>query len=215
MHCLPHLTAAVKRAPPRWYVRGHTPRPSKPFVPSNKRRSLKLATFIKMGHKPIVVTIDEMAEQQQQDAGTSSSAHTSKSAWNAEVFCRIVEQKLLSHRSNRAGRRQGPVKLVLDRDSVHLNNRFQAFAKKREMKVLFLPAKAPDLDPLDYGIFGTVKQAFEKRCFSGRQRGQLSWEQQCQILIDLLEAVNPDSTIAALPSRIQKCIAARGGHFER
>ena len=215
MHPLSLLTAAMHRAPPRWYVRGCTPRPCKPFVPSNKRRSLKVAVFIKMGENPIVVRIDEMAREQQQATGSSSSAKTGKSPWNAEVFCRIVELKLLSHRSNRAGRRQGPVKLVLDRDSVHLNKRFKAFGKEHGMKVLFLPTKAPDLDPLDYGIFGTVKTAFEKRCFSGRQSGQLSWEQQCQILIEMLEAVNPDSTIAALPDRIQRCIAAGGGHFER
>lgn len=215
MHSLPLLTAALHRAPPRWYVRGYTPRPSKPFVPSHQRRSMKVAVFIQIGQKPIVVRIDEMAEQQQQDAGGSSSAHTGKSPWNAKVFCRIVEQKLLGDRSNRAGRRQGPVKLVLDRDSVHLNQRFKAFSKQHGMKVLFLPAKAPDLDPLDYGIFGTVKTAFEKRCFSGRQSGQLSWEEQCQILIEMLEAVNPDFTIAALPGRIQQCIAAGGGHFER
>lgn len=176
---------------------------------------MKLAVFVKIGQKPIVARIDEMAEEQQQDAGGSSSADTGRPHWNAKVFCRIVEQNLLSHRSVRAGRQAGPVKLVLDRDSAHKNGRFEKFAKERGMQVLFLPAKAADLDPLDYGIFGTVKQAFEKRCFTGRQSGQMSWEQQCQTLIDMLEAVNPDTTIAALPSRIQKCIAARGGHFER
>ncbi len=175
---------------------------------------MRLAVFIKFGQRPIVVKAHE-ASQQQQAAGSGSSAASSKAVWNSKEFCRIVQEGLLGHRSNRAGRRHLPIKLLLDRDPAHLNSVFKDFAHKNAAKVLFLPAKAPDLDPLDYGVFGEAKQAWDKLCFNARQREQLSWEQQCQLLIQMLEQVDPSPHIAALPSRISRCIAAGGGHFER
>lgn len=204
----------MHHAPPRWYIPGVTPRPSKPFVPSRQRSSMRLVVFIKKGHRPIVVSTQDMAAGRE-TAASGSIAGDSDSTWNSQLFCRIVKNKLLGDPSNRAGRLSMPVKLALDRDPVHLNNLFKNFASVMRMKVLFLPSKGPDLDPLDYGIFGSVKQAWDKRCFRERYTGQMSWQQACQQLIQMLQAVNPDPHIAALPSRIAKCIEAEGGHFEQ
>lgn len=203
----------MHHAPPRWYIPGVTPRPTRPFAQSGQRHRMRLVVFVKMGQQPIVVRTDNMAASGQA-AGSSSNAAEEPPPWNAELFCSIVEEHLLGHPTNRLGRRQGPVKLVLDRDPAHKNKLFQSFASQHGMKICFLPAKAPDLDPLDYGIFGLVKQSWEKYCFKGNQRGRLSWKQQCQLLVEMLEAVGPTPAIAALPSRIDKCIAAGGSHFE-
>lgn len=175
---------------------------------------MRLVVFIKIGHPPIVVRLDQLATGGQA-SGSSSRAASGQVPWNSETFCTIVEEKLLGHRSNRRGRLVGPVKLVLDRDPAHKSQRFEKFAKQKGMKVCFLPPKAPDLDPLDYGIFGEVKKAWDQLCFSGRQTHQLSWDQQCRLLVRMLESVDPTPHISGLPGRIERCIQAGGSHFER
>jgi hypothetical protein len=211
---MPPCAAVLHRAPPRWYVPGVTPRPAKPFVPSSQRKSLRLAVFVKIAHRPIVVRLDEAAVGGQAASSSGSSGSTA-GRWDSAIFCRIVEEKLLGDPANRRGRLHGPVKLLLDRDPAHLNQRFKRFALQHGMKVCFLPAKAPDLDPLDYGVFGTVKRAWEQRCFGGPGSNHLSWDERCSLLVEMLLAINPDSHIAALPSRIARCIEAGGAHFKR
>lgn len=183
-------------------------------MPSHERDSMKLVVFVKMHHPPIVVRLDQLAAGGQA-GGSSSSAGSGQVPWNSQSFRTIVEEKLLGRRTNRRGRQAGPVKLLLDRDPVHINQCFKQFAREKGMKVCFLPPKAPDLDPLDYGIFGEVKKAWDQLCFSGRQSRQLDWDKQCKLLVSMLESVDPTPHIAALPSRIERCIQAGGSHFER
>jgi hypothetical protein len=59
-------------------------------------------------------------------------------------------------------------------------------------------------------VGGVVKQ-FDKHVLQRR----LDWHDQCQLLLQLLEAVNPDAAIKSLPGRIKKCIEANGHHFEK
>lgn len=44
---------------------------------------------------------------------------------------------------------------------------------------------------------------------------RLGWEQQCTLLIQLLQQADVSAAIKALPSRIQRCIAAKGSRFEK
>jgi hypothetical protein len=78
------------------------------------------------------------------------------------------------------------------------------------MQLIELPARSPDLDPLDYGVFGAVKREWQRRV----SKAQLSWSDQCSLLIELLEQADASAAIKALHNRIQKCKSAAGFHFE-
>lgn len=175
---------------------------------------MTLCVFIKIGSPTIVVRTDELAAGEQAASSSSNTASTG-GRWNAALFTRIVEERLLGHPCNRAGRRNGPIRLLMDRDPSHSAKLFQACAKRNTMRIMFLPPKSPDLDPLDYGVFGRVKQLWEQSCFTGRASQRPSWDRACQLLIQMMEAIDPTPHITALPGRIKRCIAAEGGHCER
>ena len=118
-----------------------------------------------------------------------------------------------SHKMGLGRRRspRNPVKLVHDRDSVHTSKDTKSFGLRHNIVFIELPARSPDLDPLDYGVFGAVKREWQRKVSKER----MSWERQCSLLIELLEGVDASVAIKAMPSRMQKCIAAEGAHFEQ
>ena len=207
------LFAGVKHAPARWYIKGLTKTRRQRFVPSGKRHSIKLAVFIRMGHSPIVVVASQHSSSQDNKADSSSRAATKNAniAWSGARYRTVVQEALLGGGGDSAPtQRSAKVKLVHDRDSCHTSGIFRTFAQANGIELVVLPAKAPDLDPLDYGVFGPVKRAWEKTVW----QEQLGWTAQCQLLIQLLKEYDCDAAIASLPGRIHKCIEAQGWHFE-
>ena len=131
----------------------------------------------------------------------------------AKKYIKIVQASVLQglRKRKQPGSSDVPrASLLHDRDPAHQSKEFAAFAERSGIRVAVLPPRSPDLDPLDYGVFGTVKNQLEKEV---EQKG-LDWSQRCSRLVELLEGFNPDAAIIALPGRIERCIAARGGHFE-
>ena len=174
-----------------------------------------MAVFVRLGLKPIVVVVHKgsgQAQEAEAGAGTSSNkkgagAYTMSGA----DYIKIVEEKLMGHPNNRAAVVGGRLKLVHDRHTAHTSKAFKTFASRDRLGVVLLPAKASDLDPLDYGVFGGVVKQFDKQVLQRR----LDWQDHCQLLLQLLEAVNPDAAIKSLPGGIKKCIEANGHHFEK
>jgi len=73
-----------------------------------------------------------------------------------------------------------------------------------------LPPRSCDLDPLDYGVFGTAKRATRKQFYEHR-----NWDDESNFFVTKLQTMNTDKIINQFPERVNKCIAAKGGHFER
>ena len=215
-HILPsisHLFAGKTTAPARWYIKGMTGQRPQRFVPGGKRHSMKLAVFIQLGRKPIVVVASQHSPGQNKQAAGRSSTVTSNTniAWSGERYCEVVQQALLGGGGASGGERhKTPLKLVHDRDSCHTSQAFRTFARNNKIDLVELPAKSPDLDPLDYGVFGSVKRAWEKEVWANK----LGWTAQWQLLVKLLKEKNTDASIASFPSRIQNCKEAEGWHFE-
>lgn len=171
---------------------------------------MKVAAFVKYGHKPIVAVLHG-GPTGGQAAAVEGDSSSSDSNWSGPRYVDVVDKYLLQHPSNRRLAGQlGGIKLVHDRDSAHTSKCFQKWAASKGIDVLTLPAKGADLDPLDYAVFGNVKKEWKRQVWEQR----LSWEQQCWLLIAKLQECDPSSAIAALPSRMQRCIAAHGWHFE-
>jgi hypothetical protein len=171
---------------------------------------MKVAAFVKYGQKPIVAVLHG-GPTGGQAAAVEGAGSSSDSKWSGPRYVDVVDKYLLQHPSNRRLAGQlGGIKLVHDRDSAHTSKLFQKWATSKGIEVLTLPAKGADLDPLDYAVFGSVKKEWKRQVWQQR----LNWEQQCWLLIAKLQEYDPSSAIAALPSRIQRCIAAHGWHFE-
>lgn len=172
--------------------------------------SAKLLVFVKMGRPPIVVDL------RYSGLGTADSpiivgSGSGDYGWNGERYRDAVAYHLLGERPGHPARRiPGGLSLVHDRDPAHTSIVFKTYANDNGINVVTLPPKAADLDPLDYGVFGLVKRQWEREVMVGR----LGWEGQVQLAIRLLQAFDPSATIAALPHRMQQCIAANGWHFE-
>jgi len=179
-------------------------------VPRVASQTIKLLVFIKSGRLPIVVDL------RYSGLGTAASpvvqgSGSGEMGWNSGRYIAAVRYHLLGERVDLPPRRvPSGLRLVHDRDPAHTSSAFTDFASQLGITVVTLPAKAADLDPLDYGVFGTVKRAWERQ----GEEGQLDWDAQCQLAIRMLEAFDPAACIAALPHRMQQCIAAQGWHFE-
>ena len=202
--------AGNKYAPARWRIQGSTPRPAQRFVPSQQSRSIKLCVFVRIGHPTIVVDL-RYSGFATADSPVMVGTGSGEYGWSGQRYADIVAYYLLGERVDRAARRlPGGLTLVHDRDPAHTSTAFKAYASSKGITVVTLPAKAPDLDPLDYGVFGNVKREWERQVWQQR----LNWDQQCQLAIRLLQRFDASATIAALPYRMQHCIAAHGWHFE-
>lgn len=178
-----------------------------------------LAVCVQLGQPNLVVRLPapeekyERAKKKQGSVWYNPKPATS-SPLSSSSYCRLVLIPLA-----KAGGKMGhgkrcsprhPVKLVHDRDSVHTSGETAKFAGAHGIELVQLPARAADLDPLDYGVFGAVKREWRRRV----HMEQLAWEAQCSLLIQLLENADVTAAIEAFPSRIQKCLEAEGGHFE-
>ena len=174
---------------------------------------------IRLGHPNLVVELPTPAQ-------VEARAHTKKgapflkpdnppsSALTSRSYTKRVLHELLGAGNTGGHLRRSPrnpVTLVHDRSPVHTAVETLKYASEHNIVLITLPARAADLDPLDYGVFGAVKKEWRRRMAKER----LGWEQQCTLLIQLLQQADVSAAIKALPSRIQRCIAAKGSHLEK
>lgn len=97
-----------------------------------------------------------------------------------------------------------------DRHPAHTNRDLESFVSSNLFTAELLPATAPDLSHLYYGMFPFHKGTWRRQA----QQGRLSWPIQCSLLTELLCNAKVDAFIAALPSRVQNRIASGGNHFD-
>ena len=179
-----------------------------------------VAVAVQLGHGNLVVRLPTPEEKEIRAKKKKGSVWLAKdnaaaSPLTSGNYVRYVLTPLAKADNKMgAGKRRSPrrpVMLVHDKDSVHTSQETAGFAARHGIQLIELPARSPDLDPLDYGVFGAIKREWSKRVF----REQLDWESQCSLLIELLQATDASAAIRALPGRIQKCIDANGSRFEK
>ena len=191
---------------PSYYIPGMMAPPAQKIVNSNRRRKLRVAVFARLSQRNLVLILPG-SEFEGMPAGVQP-AEDGKS-WSGKVFLQQLKKYAKKRYPAGYGGNQKWT-LVCDRDPAHTAKITKATLPVLGIHNVLLPPSGADLDPLDYGIIGTVK----------RQWGQLyaekrwDWDTACRKFVEMLEQVDAGPTIRALPGRMKACIEADGWHFE-
>lgn len=175
---------------PHLYIPGRTQRPARRFEEDEGRRSCVLAVCIRMGHQPLVVELpspEEKVRRAKQKRGSVwlNPESTAGSALTSANFIHYVLKPLARGAAKLGGTRRSqrsPVLLVLDRGPLHTSEETQGWSADHNIELHFLPARASDLDPLDYGVFGGLKQAWRRAVL----KDGLNWEQSCTLFKEMV-----------------------------
>lgn len=211
---MPPLAAARRRSTQQVYIKGRTPRPNARFASKHEERKSWLAvTIIKHGKRPVVIPVKTPKDPYSYTTWAAKEKPGGQAELTGEVYSKVIRQELrpgcnLSDPAKRPPRRT--VKLLHDRDTAHTSKAFQRFAASYNVDARLLPTSSPDLDPLDYGVFGPAQRRLDREL----EQRDMTFEEQCQFLTACIQQANSDAAIEELPGRIQKCIAAGGWHFE-
>lgn len=103
--------------------------------------------------------------------------------------------------------------IMHDNAKPHIANLVTKHFEKRGIKVVIIPTRSPDMDPWDYGVFGSFKQVL----FRDARKRKMSWDDLCQEAVRRLQTLNSaklDNAISQLPLRLQACIDEKGCHIE-
>lgn len=99
---------------------------------------------------------------------------------------------------------------VHDRTKAHLGVEVTQQLKDQGHTVMVLPPRSPDLDPLDYAVFGNSKLWLQRNATVQK----MSWDDQCTAFVEHLEDLNPSTQLAGFKKRLEMVIQEEGGHFE-
>ena len=74
------------------------------------------------------------------------------------------------------------------------------------------PPNSPDLNPLDYHVWGAMLEAYHKRHLKPKMIAEL--KEVLQVIWDSLPQGPIDKAVKEFSKRLKACVAAEGGHFE-
>jgi hypothetical protein len=204
--------AATTRCVPHVHITSVTTTAQRPFTKSSKsRKCLKLLVAIQRGQDPIIIHLSGSSYDGcppfQQFHNVDGAV--SQSGLSAQEYQSAITEILRQHKARAAK----PTNLVLwhDRDTAHIARATTEHLEEQKLTVMVLPARSPDLDPLDYGVFGPAK----RRMARARATGGLGWDDACKAIIDDLRSnTATDAVVDQLSLRLQACIDVGGRHIE-
>ena len=201
-----HTAVGGKGAKPHIHIAGRTCHPQRPFTgnPLN-RKQLKLAVGIRLGQLPTITHLSGTnyagAPEVKKYKNATGKLHSRMAAKEYTDFLQTTTQELGKPK---------PAVIVQDRESTHMAKLTQEWAKKEGIRLLTLPPRSPDLDPLDYGVFGPFKASYEALKFAKH----VPWDAACKAVVEGLKTTKVENAVQAWEKRLRACIAAKGKHFE-
>lgn len=106
-------------------------------------------------------------------------------------------------------RRSHQAWLVHDRDTAHTSKRVQSLVDHLGLQTVLTPPRSPDLQPLDYGVFGNCKRQLAKQSLQ-----QEKWPSTAVEFKNIVQDAPFRKAIEQFYTRLKACIAAGGQHFE-
>jgi hypothetical protein len=169
--------------------------------------------YIRLGRKPVVCIVPAESDPGKHTTWLKKGVDPNKRDLRAVTYVRFTKSVLIGKGSFADGSAKVPrrtINLLHDRDGAHNSKAAKSFAAHYNVNAVLLPPRSPDLNPLDYGVFGPAQKKLDR----AMEERRLSWEEQCAFLETALKDADTDAAIKVLPGRIARCIAAKGGHFE-
>lgn len=117
-------------------------------------------------------------------------------------------QKVLRRFRRESSSKQRKLIFVWDRDPAHGSREVKQLLAGTGVQVEILPPRSPDLDPLDYAVFGHSKNWLARG-------GIADWDQRCTAFVKHLESLDAKRQVAGYTRRLLQVVAARGGHIAR
>jgi len=196
------------------YIKGVTPKPKATMKDKEEDKSNWLAVVvIKHGRKPAVYPVPKTFNPHPNSKWLCKEGKLNKVDLTGKAYVKIMHKHLIGKGNLRDGTTTRPrraLHLLHDRDTAHTSKAFKSFAASYSVQAELLPPHSPDLDPLDYAVFGPAQRKLDR----AMERQRMSWQEQCSFLEEAIKAAKVDAAIEQLPGRIKKCIAAKGWHFE-
>lgn len=216
-HTALHLTrclAVWSRTTPQLYIKGVTPKPAAMLRDrSVQPESATWVVLIKSGQPPTVLPVTAANDKHPNSIWLGKGKDPNRPDLTGEAYGKKVKETLLGKGNVRDGTLvppATPIRLLHDHDPAHTSKAFKALAARYNIDAMLLPARSPDLNPLDYGVFGAAQRKLEREM----ERQRMTFDEQRAFMERTLQECDTDAAIAALPRRIAACIAAKGGHFE-
>lgn len=95
---------------------------------------------------------------------------------------------------------QSRMRLVHDRSTCHPRTDIVLDGKGATLKTIMAPPRSPDLMPLDYAVFGTVKSLLLREVSQ-----HCKWHTKAERFVEELRAFDVTNAIHAYPKRLQYC----------
>lgn len=117
-------------------------------------------------------------------------------------------EQLLPQGLNTRSRGQA-LMVIHDRGPAHNSNFVKPYCEKRGVRCAMLPPRSPDLDPLDYAVFGQAKRIME----DARPTNLEAFNKACLEFINKLQGMDAGVQTAGFRERLDAVVTARGGHI--
>lgn len=216
---------AGSRLPPHLIIRKLMATPERLFMPKNKKKVLNVIVFINLKHGVFVKLLTgsdtggsahlnsllphdkyvnkkgkaaaRMTTQEYEDCVKAAVAHYTPAAQAGACFARRVGRFVLVHDRSTCHTREGTIKLGARRSEAMLT-------------AMLAPPRSPDLMPLDYTVFGTVKSKLL------RELQHLdTWKEKASRFVELLQGFDCNSAIKSFPRRLQQILLVKGEHIRK
>lgn len=196
-------------------IRGLTMDPQHFYVDYKNRKALKVACAVMLG-APTKSYVKELTGTQYEGCPDidvykkpteEDVDYTGLSAPEYKAFLQCA----LDHFNRQVpGLKRNPkLRIIHDRAKPHTSQVVTQWASEQRIKVHVLPPRSPDMDPLDYGIFGPFKIWLQR---SSARHGW-TWDEKCQKAVAYLKSVDVGPTVKQFPQRLRACIEADGHHL--
>jgi hypothetical protein len=195
--------------PPHIHIPGITTPPQR-TQPTNqdKREQLTAATFLKQGCAPFVwITTGSGGVQPSGDRTFLTKLGKPAKKMTGDEYAASCTAALRHFFPGLHHVDLANVYLVHDRAKFHPKKTVDV-GVFGSLKAIHAPPRSPDLMPLDYCVFGTVKNTMTRGGWRSRP-----WPERAQKFVELLQTFDATNSLKSFKGRLKACIKEKGGHF--
>ena len=203
--------AGAKSAPGYLFIPGITREPQRQHTDARHMRKVCAAVAIHLGSSVLTMETsgteyDGQEEREEYPYKQSTRKHKQgdpMKAMGKEEYGDFLEGVVQKIRKKK-GLGKCTLVLVHDRSKVHQSEHVKKLLRRLNVVPVLIPPRSPDLDPLDYGVFGTAKHLVPRRG---------PWEERASAFMHALKEMDVSATIKQYPMRLQDCLDCEGGHL--